>query len=249
MARGLKLGVLGMVLSGAGLMSGCMALPCGPYPQTTMMSCGGGAAPCGAVESCGPCQQTACEPCQQTVACDPCQGNTFSPGYGYYGGGQPIRTGVTCVEGGVNAAGNLIAGVVTFPFHLAGNLAQSMTMGAGYYGGCAGGGCSREVYSGDYGYQPQDYCDPCAGQNRIVRSGAVYGNGNGDCGCSGGGGGVPASSSIPSRDEVIVDGMSSMQRPTSRVITASAYQSNLAPTHRVVQASFATPTLRPLPTR
>lgn len=234
MRRDWKLSVLLLVSAGAAAMTGCIGVPCGPYNSAVVMP-RGAVAPCNVPESCGPCE----------TVCDPCQGGAFPPGYyTQYGYGQPLRTGAAGLENGVNAVGNLVAGVVTFPFHLVGNLAKCTVAGvtgAGYYG-CAGGGCSREVYCGEYGYQPQDSCDPCAGQ--MGMQGRTV-HGGGDCGCSGG---VPVEKS-PNGDEVMMERVSTVRRPTSRVITASAYQSNLAPAQRVTQASFATPVLRQLPVR
>lgn len=234
------------VLAGTGVFSGCVCGPGVVYDQAYMPR-GGGAG------SCGPCVASPCETSTyETASCDPCQGNTMSYGVGgscgyAYGPlpGQPLRTSATCIESGLNTAGNLVAGVITFPIHLASGLVQGVGSGAGaYYGGC---GCSREVYYGDYGYQQQDFCNPCVGSvgalgPRVVGGAVPRVVRQSDCGCQGG---VPAE--MPSVTEADIS--AAAQRPTSRVVAASAYQPRLSPTRTVTTASFSTPMLRPLPVR
>lgn len=101
-----------------------------------------------------------CSPCGTYDACDPC--NTCGPNYAYTGGAlQNVGCGALQVAA---TPGSWLLQVLR-----------------GSYYPCGGGGCGDEIYWGDYGHVPNDYCDPCTYEGHWAGSTAASGN-CGDCG-------------------------------------------------------------------
>lgn len=102
----------------------------------------------------------------------------YSQPYGVYGGGILAdcggcgTCGTCCVQPSSPYCSPLLSQIVAPVF--------GFVRGQYYGGGCAGGGCSEEVYWGDYGLTPGDYCSPCTPDG--YWAGSVEGSYSGELG-------------------------------------------------------------------
>lgn len=233
------------------LIAACATTGC-LMPQRAIMY-ERGYLPCAPVVSeCDPCgappiMMNGCEPCGVPMMneCDPC-GAPMMPYYGTYGACSPtfdgsiLRYSAEKIENCVNTTGNVVAGVVMFPFRLVGGLTRCFSTAPTIYPRPYSG----EVYCGDYAYQPQDFCDPCRNQSTVYQ-GNYSGNYSvgysvgAPCNC-GAETTTISEMGIPTLAPPAPDAGVSVRRP-SRIIPASAVVSRTSPTRNVTTASFQMP--------